>query len=130
MNSIKLGSFVTSPIFYVNGPPHLGHLYTVVLCDALHRYLKLKAPDIEKRDSKFSTGTDEHGLKVVQASLNAVPSEHDDNTTKSYCDRISTQFASLMKTYNISCTDYTRTTDLKHVDAVCAFWVKNYKKQI
>jgi methionyl-tRNA synthetase len=50
---------ITSPIFYVNAQPHIGHLYTVLLCDAIARYHKLNGDKVH-----FSTGTDEHGLKI------------------------------------------------------------------
>jgi methionyl-tRNA synthetase len=50
---------ITSPIFYVNAKPHIGHLYTAVLCDAMKRYHKLNGDEVF-----FSTGTDEHGLKI------------------------------------------------------------------
>jgi methionyl-tRNA synthetase len=51
--------YITTPIFYVNGPPHIGHLYTALIADAIARYQRLKG-----RQVVFATGTDEHGLKV------------------------------------------------------------------
>ncbi len=59
--------FITSPIFYVNGSPHIGHLYTVLLADAQSRFQRLKG-----RDTFFATGTDEHGLKIQQAAQKVI----------------------------------------------------------
>lgn len=55
--------YITSPIFYVNGSPHIGHLYTVLLADAQTRFQRLKG-----LEAFFATGTDEHGLKIQQAA--------------------------------------------------------------
>jgi len=55
--------YITSPIFYVNASPHIGHLYTVLLADAQSRFQNLQG-----RESYFATGTDEHGLKIQQAA--------------------------------------------------------------
>ena len=60
----KSKRFVTTPIFYVNASPHIGHVHSTVLADALSRWLKLKSDDVF-----FSTGTDEHGLKVPQKTI-------------------------------------------------------------
>ena len=67
MHSVSKTYFITTPIFYVNAKPHLGHVYSVLLADAQNRYQKLKKSPVKK--TLFSTGTDEHGLKIQQASI-------------------------------------------------------------
>jgi len=56
--------YITTPIFYVNDLPHIGHAYTTLICDAITKYYKLKNFDV-----LFTTGTDEHGLKVEKAAI-------------------------------------------------------------
>nr|DBA21719.1 TPA: hypothetical protein GDO54_018321 [Pyxicephalus adspersus] len=101
----------TTPIFYVNAAPHLGHVYSAVLADTLHRYSGLCG-----RESRLSTGTDEHGIKVQQAAaaLGATPSD--------LCSRVSQQFRTMFDTMGISYTDFVRTTEPRHSQAVCHFW--------
>ena len=70
---------ITTPIFYVNAPPHIGHLYTATLADAACRWQKLK----HGQDAKLITGTDEHGLKVWTAAA-----QHDLKTNE-YCNQVS-----------------------------------------
>ncbi|XP_041347778.1 methionine--tRNA ligase, mitochondrial-like [Gigantopelta aegis] len=103
--------FVTTPIFYVNAAPHLGHLYTAVLADALTRWQRLVG-----NETLFSTGTDEHGLKVQQAaSKNKVePLE--------YCNQVSALFKRLFENANIGYDDYIRTTEPRHKESVQWFW--------
>ena len=57
--------YVTTPIYYVNDKPHIGHAYTTIACDAISRYKRLKGFDV-----KFLTGTDEHGQKIERAAQN------------------------------------------------------------
>lgn len=106
--------FITTPIFYVNAAPHIGHLYSALIADAAHRFHKLKHP---QESTIFSTGTDEHGLKVHQAS-------HNSNCTdvKLYCDKISARYRELFDLCEIDYTRFIRTTDLDHVDSVQKFW--------
>lgn len=63
---------ITSPIFYVNAKPHLGHLYTAVLCDAIARYHRHMGEEV-----LFSTGTDEHGLKIQKKAAEAAMEPYD-----------------------------------------------------
>ncbi|XP_020660353.3 methionine--tRNA ligase, mitochondrial [Pogona vitticeps] len=104
---------LSTPIFYVNGSPHIGHLYSAVLADALHRYRELQG----QGGGCFSTGTDEHGLKIQAAAAAAgVPPQQ-------FCDRVSAEFRELFTTAGISYTDFIRTTEPRHRQAVEHFWV-------
>ncbi|CAE6442460.1 unnamed protein product [Rhizoctonia solani] len=105
--------FVTTPIFYPNADPHIGHLYSMVLADILARYSRLRHPF---RQVVFSTGTDEHGLKIQQAAKNKGVSPQE------LCDQLSLKFKILASNSNISHTRFIRTTDNDHVLAVKRFW--------
>lgn len=104
----------TTPIFYVNAAPHVGHLYSALLTDALCRHRRLRVPG--SASTRFSTGTDEHGLKIQQAAAGAglAPIE--------LCDRVSAQFRQLFREADISSTDFIRTTEARHREAVQHFW--------
>ncbi|XP_048200985.1 methionine--tRNA ligase, mitochondrial [Perognathus longimembris pacificus] len=103
----------TTPIFYVNAAPHIGHLYSALLADALCRRRRLLGPGAAAR---LSTGTDEHGLKIQQAAAAAglAPLE--------LCDRVSAQFRQLFRAAGVSATGFTRTTEPRHRAAVQHFW--------
>ncbi|CAE6416600.1 unnamed protein product [Rhizoctonia solani] len=105
--------FVTTPIFYPNADPHIGHLYSMVLADILARYSRLRHP---LRPVVFSTGTDEHGLKIQQAAKDKEVSPQE------LCDRLSSKFKILASNSNISHTRFIRTTDNDHILAVKRFW--------
>jgi methionyl-tRNA synthetase len=103
--------FLTTPIYYVNDVPHLGHAYTTVVCDVLARFMRL-----DGRNVKFLTGSDEHGQKVEQSARAAgiAPQE--------YCDRISPAWREMTRLLNISNDDFIRTTEERHVRGVQALW--------
>lgn len=103
--------FITTPIFYVNASPHIGHLYSAVIADCLSRYKQLRG-----FKTKFSTGTDEHGLKIQQAA------EAADEDPLVFCTTVSQRFKHLFDSYNISYTDYIRTTEERHHAAVENIW--------
>ncbi|XP_067375304.1 methionine--tRNA ligase, mitochondrial isoform X1 [Channa argus] len=103
--------YISTPIFYVNASPHLGHLYSAVLADCMHRYKLLQG-----FNSKFSTGTDEHGLKIQQAA------EAAGKDPLTFCTDVSERFNNLFRSCNISYTDYIRTTEKRHRWAVEHFW--------
>ncbi|XP_038555303.1 methionine--tRNA ligase, mitochondrial [Micropterus salmoides] len=103
--------FITTPIFYVNASPHLGHLYSAVIADCLHRYKLLQG-----FNSKFATGTDEHGLKIQQAA------EAAGKDPLTFCTDVSERFKHLFSSCSISYTDYIRTTEQRHSWAVKHFW--------
>lgn len=106
--------YITTPIFYVNDSPHLGHLYSAVLADAGSRFYNLTHPEESK--TLFSTGTDEHGLKIQKAAA----SKNQSLTT--YCDRISSEYKSLFDSCDIKYTNFIRTSDRHHFDTVQHFW--------
>ena len=108
------GYMITTPIFYVNSSPHLGHLYSALLADAHHRYTRLT--DRKQERIVFSTGTDEHGLKVQQAAARANLAPAD------FVGGVSRQFRALFDRSNIEYTDFIRTSDQKHKDVVKDIW--------
>ncbi|CAH0763259.1 unnamed protein product [Diatraea saccharalis] len=111
--------YITTPIFYVNAAPHIGHLYSAVVADAIQRFEKLTNPDC---NIIFSTGTDEHGTKIQQAAAkNNLP-------LPDYCTNLSQEYRDLFKDFNVDFTDFIRTTDEKHKIAVQHFWKKLMKK--
>lgn len=103
--------FVTTPIFYVNAAPHLGHLYSATLADAAHRYRRLNGAT----STIFSTGTDEHGLKIQQAAANSNILPFD------FCTQNSDKFRGLFNTFDIDFSHFIRTTSSEHGIAVNKF---------
>ncbi|ORY00001.1 methionyl-tRNA synthetase-like protein [Clohesyomyces aquaticus] len=103
--------YVTTPIFYVNAAPHVGHLYSMVLTDILKRWQQLKG-----NRAILCTGTDEHGLKIQQASANA------GIDPKLFCDKGAEIFKELASKAEISNDHFIRTTDKEHKDAVEYAW--------
>jgi methionyl-tRNA synthetase len=103
--------FVTTPIYYVNDTPHLGHAYPTVAADALARFMRL-----DGRRVKFLTGTDEHGQKVERSAqaLGLTPQQ--------FADRVSAAFREMDRLLNISYDDYIRTTEERHIRGVQALW--------
>ncbi|MCD8553556.1 methionine--tRNA ligase [Seleniivibrio sp.] len=99
--------YITTPIYYVNDVPHIGHAYTTVACDTVSRYKRLCGYDVF-----FLTGTDEHGQKIEQAA------QKRNITPKALADEVVQRYQSLWKVLNISNTDFIRTTDEKHKAAV------------
>ena len=99
--------YLTTPIYYVNAEPHLGHAYTTVVADSLARFHRLMG-----QETRFQTGTDEHGDKVVEAALQAgLP-------VKEFVDRISARFRQTWDDLDISYDRYIRTTDPDHIQVV------------
>ncbi|KAK6910337.1 methionine-tRNA ligase [Kwoniella mangroviensis CBS 8886] len=107
--------YVTTPIFYVNASPHIGHLHSLLLTDVLARFSRLRRPD---RKVIFATGTDEHGMKIQQAAKARGIGEQE------FCDDVSERFRDLAKLANASNTDFIRTTEKRHQKAVEHFWQK------
>ncbi|KAJ3277924.1 methionyl-tRNA synthetase, partial [Borealophlyctis nickersoniae] len=93
--------------------PHIGHLYSTVLADTLRRWYEFTG-----REALLSTGTDEHGQKIQEAAAK------NKTTPKVFCDRISGHFKDLFDSANISYTDFIRTTDPRHYEAVSALWTR------
>ncbi len=106
-NCEKKPYYITTPIYYPSGNPHIGHCYTTVACDSIARYRRMQGYDV-----MFLTGTDEHGLKIEQkaAELGITPKEYVDGIVKNFKD--------LWKFMNISYDQYIRTTDDYHIETV------------
>ncbi|MBM3567342.1 MAG: methionine--tRNA ligase [Alphaproteobacteria bacterium] len=105
--------YITTPIYYVNDVPHIGHAYTTVVCDAIARFHRL-----DGRTVHFLTGTDEHGQKVEKAAAAA------GEAPQAFCDRLSDSFRALMTQLDISNDDFIRTTEPRHLRACQALWQK------
>ncbi|CVK87556.1 probable METHIONYL-TRNA SYNTHETASE, mitochondrial [Fusarium proliferatum] len=104
--------YVTTPIFYVNAAPHIGHLYTMVLADVIKRWKQISG-----HEAYLATGTDEHGMKIQQAALGVeIP-------PKEFCDNNAHKFKDLAEHANISHDFFIRTTDQEHKDVVQQFWL-------
>src|ERR671920_1211476 len=95
--------YITTPIYYVNDAPHIGHAYTTVAADAVARWHRLAGDDVF-----FLTGTDEHGLKIQRAA------EANDLTPKEMADRTSERFRQTWAEIDISYDDFIRTTEPRH----------------
>ncbi|MCI7352002.1 MAG: methionine--tRNA ligase [Ruminococcus sp.] len=115
--SEKKPFYITTPIYYPSGNPHIGHCYTTVACDSIARYKRMQGYDV-----MFLTGTDEHGLKIEQKAAEKGV------TPKQYVDEIVEIFKNLWKTMNISYDRYIRTTDDYHVEAVQKIFKALYDK--
>jgi len=107
--------YITTPIYYVNASPHIGHAYTTIVADVLARYHRLSGYRVF-----FLTGTDEHGDKIVEAARGA------NTTPKEYADRISAQFRNLWPQLAVTNDYFIRTTDTNHVDTVRLILKKVY----
>ena len=109
--------YITTPIYYPSGNPHIGHCYTTVACDSIARYKRMQGYDV-----MFLTGTDEHGQKIeMKAAEKGV-------TPKEYVDEIVEIFKKLWATMNISYDRYIRTTDPYHVETVQKIFKTLYEK--
>ena len=103
--------YVTSPIYYVNDVPHIGHAYTSIACDVAARFKRLEGFDVF-----FLTGTDEHGQKVEKSALAR------GKNPQEFCDEVSAKFRELAKTLNLSHDDFIRTTEERHKKSAQKFW--------
>jgi len=103
--------YITTPIYYVNDAPHVGHAYTTIACDVLARFMRLSG-----REVLFLTGTDEHGQKVEKAAIAAGVAP------LALCDANSEKFRALAKTIGASNDDFIRTTEARHVASCRAIW--------
>ncbi len=111
--------YITTPIYYVNDVPHIGHAYTTVAADVLARYWRLRG-----RDVFFLTGLDEHGQKVQQAAAKA------GIDPQAHCDRLAPQFTNLWQRLNISHNAFIRTTDKPHQAVVQRYLQQLFDKQL
>lgn len=99
--------YITTPIYYVNARPHIGHAYTTIACDTIARRQRMLG-----RDTFFLTGTDEHGQKIERAAQAA------GKAPQQFADEVSAQFRNLWKRMGITNDDYIRTTEQRHKKGV------------
>ncbi|OED34156.1 methionine--tRNA ligase [PVC group bacterium (ex Bugula neritina AB1)] len=109
--------YLTTPIYYVNGEPHIGHAYTTIAADVVARYHRLAKDDVF-----FATGTDEHGQKIEKAA------KERGVTPQALTDEVSSVFLKLWDALDIEYTSFIRTTDSSHVEKVKEFLDKLYQK--
>lgn len=107
--------YITTPIYYVNARPHLGHAYTTIVADTLSRFHKLMG-----QKTRFLTGTDEHGDKIVQAAEKA------GQQPQAFVDGVSAEFKNLWPKLGIEYDAFARTTEAQHKERVQAFIQKVY----
>ncbi|MBT4989650.1 MAG: methionine--tRNA ligase [Rickettsiales bacterium] len=104
--------YITTPIYYVNDKPHIGHAYTTLACDVVARFKRQDGYNV-----KFLTGTDEHGLKVAQSA------EKQSIDPKTFTDQVSQHFRELTRAMNFTEDDFIRTTEDRHIRAASSFWI-------
>jgi methionyl-tRNA synthetase len=109
--------YITTPIYYVNARPHIGHAYTTLVCDAIARRKRMLG-----FDTYFLTGTDEHGQKVERSAATA------GKTPKQFADEVSGLFRSLFEKMNISNDDFIRTTEPRHKQGAQELWKRIQEK--
>ena len=107
--------YITTPIYYPSGRPHMGHAYSSIIADFFARF-----KSIDDYNVHFLTGTDEHGLKIQRSAEKA------GKKPKEFCDKISQTFKDLSKTLNLSNTDFIRTTQERHLKSCEYLWNKLY----
>ena len=103
--------YITTPIYYPSGKPHMGHAYSSIVADIFARFKKLEGYNV-----LFLTGTDEHGQKIQKEA------EKNNKEPKVFCDELSEKFKSLTKILNLSNNDFIRTTEKRHHNSVIEIW--------
>jgi methionyl-tRNA synthetase len=109
----KNNFYITTPIYYPSGNPHMGHAYSSIVADVFARFKRLEGKNV-----LFLTGTDEHGLKIQREA------EKEKKNVKIFCDEVSHKFKELTKNLNLSNDDFIRTTEQRHHRSVKAVWNK------
>ncbi len=109
----KKNFYITTPIYYPSGNPHMGHAYSSIVADVFARFKRLEGKNVH-----FLTGTDEHGLKMQREA------EKNNKDVKLFCDDVSNKFKELAKILNLSINDFIRTTEERHIQSVQAIWTK------
>jgi len=109
----KNNFYITTPIYYPSGNPHMGHAYSSIIADVFARFKRLEGKNVF-----FLTGTDEHGLKIQREA------EKNNKETKIFCDEVSAKFKKLTNILNLSTDDFIRTTEKRHHNSVKAIWNK------
>ena len=105
--------YITTPIYYPSGNPHVGHCYTTLACDVVSRFKRMQGYDV-----MFLTGTDEHGQKIEKKAQEAGV------TPQAYVDEIVANFKKLWKRLDITYDRYIRTTDPYHVESVQKIFIE------
>jgi len=108
--------YITTPIYYPSGKPHMGHAYSSIVADIFARFKRLEGYNV-----LFLTGTDEHGQKIQKEA------EKNGKDPKVFCDELSEKFKSLTKTLNLSNDDFIRTTESRHHKSVVEIWERLVK---
>ena len=108
--------YITTPIYYPSGKPHMGHAYSSIVADIFARFKRL-----EEYNVLFLTGTDEHGQKIQKEA------KKNNKDPKIFCDELSEKFKSLTKTLNLSNDDFIRTTENRHHKSVVEIWERLVK---
>ena len=103
--------FITTPIYYPSGKPHMGHAYSSILTDIIARLKRLEGYEVF-----FLTGTDEHGLKIQKSA------EKDNKNPIDFCNEVSEVFRNLSNQLNLSNSDFIRTTEDRHKKVVQQLW--------
>ena len=103
--------YITTPIYYPSGKPHMGHAYSSILADIFARFKKNEGYNV-----LFLTGTDEHGLKIQREA------EKNKKSPKEFCDEVSEKFKDLTSILNLSNNDFIRTTEARHYKSVEEIW--------
>ena len=104
--------YITTPIYYVNDAPHIGHAYTTLACDVIARFMRLDGKQV-----KFLTGTDEHGAEGGEVRPGRRAS-----SPKAFTDKVSQNFRDLAKAMNFSNDDFIRTTEERHLQSCQELW--------
>ena len=110
---MKKNFYITTPIYYPSGKPHMGHAYSSIIADVIARYKRLEGYKVY-----FLTGTDEHGLKIQREA------KKNNKDTQLFCDELSKKFNELTKILNLSNDDFIRTTESRHYKSVEDLWSK------
>ncbi len=103
--------YITTPIYYPSGKPHMGHAYSSIIADIFARFKRIEGFEVF-----FLTGTDEHGQKIQKEA------EKNKKDPKKFCDEISEKFRGLTKILNLTNNDFIRTTEERHSKAVIEIW--------
>jgi methionyl-tRNA synthetase len=103
--------YITTPIYYPSGKPHMGHAYSSIVADIFARFKRLEGYNV-----LFLTGTDEHGQKIQKEA------KKNNKEPKIFCDELSENFRSLTKKLNLSNNDFIRTTEIRHHKSVIEIW--------
>ncbi len=103
--------YITTPIYYPSGKPHMGHAYSSIIADIFARFKRLEGFNV-----LFLTGTDEHGLKIQREA------EKNNKKPKIFCDELSKNFRDLTNILNLSNNDFIRTTEVRHYESVNEIW--------